>query len=185
MRFIRAFFFVGVLFIPSFVPVERVAWSEELHAASMLKVLYSKFGILGRGTDGNINLIPVKSFPGVIGTNFGWVIMIEPIPGNKLRTIREEFTLPEAPPTWGVQEKLGKLWVTPDRRTAVTEYPITSDKAVFANTWQFVPGDPIGAHSIRVYIDGALIGEYHFVIDKAKDEDQPKQYRSAKTERTA
>jgi hypothetical protein len=35
-----------------------------------------------------------------------------------------------------------------------------------SNEWRYAPGDPLGAHKMRVYIDGQLIKEFSFDIEE-------------------
>jgi hypothetical protein len=86
---------------------------------------------------------------------------------------REEFELPVAPPTWGPGETLGIFQVSPDRKTAVTERIVPTQLGFIANEWRYASGDPVGHHKMRVYIDGQLIREFGFDIEKVPDELNP------------
>jgi hypothetical protein len=112
-------------------------------------------------------LYETDKFPGVVAAPFGWFIVFKT---DKPTVVwREEFELPTAPPTWGPGEAMGIFQVTPDRRTAVTERIIPTKLGFIANEWRYAPGDPIGAHKMRVYIDGQLIREFGFDIEKAPE----------------
>jgi hypothetical protein len=87
---------------------------------------------------------------------------------------REEFELPIAPPTWGPGEAMGIFQVSPDRKTAVTERIIPTKLGFIANEWRYASGDPIGPHKMRIYIDGQLIREFSFDIEKMPDDANPR-----------
>ena len=42
-----------------------------------------------------------------------------------------------------------------------------------ANEWRYAPGDPIGAHAMRVYIDGQLVREFKFNIEDGPGHGRP------------
>jgi hypothetical protein len=60
---------------------------------------------------------------------------------------------------------MGVYTISPDRKTAVTERIVPTRVGFIANEWRFAPGDPTGAHAIRVYIDGQLIRDFRFRIE--------------------
>jgi hypothetical protein len=109
----------------------------------------------------------------VIAAPYGWYIIFK----TERPTViwREEFELPQAPPTWGPGEAMGIYTISPDRKTAVTERIIPTRLGFIANEWRYAPGDPIGAHKMRVYIDGQLIREFAFDIEQGpQDEPAPR-----------
>jgi hypothetical protein len=61
---------------------------------------------------------------------------------------------------------MGVYVISPDRKTAVTERIIPTRLGFVANEWRYAPGDPIGAHAMRVYLDGQLIREFRFDIEE-------------------
>ncbi|HWL72677.1 MAG TPA: hypothetical protein VNQ74_02245, partial [Burkholderiaceae bacterium] len=99
---------------------------------------------------------------------YGWYILFKTTKPTVVW--REEFELPEAPPTWGPGEAMGIFSISPDRKTAVTERIIPTRLGFIANEWRYAPGDPIGAHKMRVYIDGQLVREFSFDIEKGPDD---------------
>jgi hypothetical protein len=60
---------------------------------------------------------------------------------------------------------MGIYTISPDRKTAVTERIVPTRVGFIANEWRYAPGDPIGAHAMRVYIDGVLVKDFRFNID--------------------
>jgi hypothetical protein len=128
-----------------------------------LEVTSAQFGVFGADSEGHRVLFETDRFPAVIAAPYGWYIIFKT---SKPTVVwREEFELPEPPPTWGPGEALGLYTVSPDRRTAVTERVIPTGLGFIANEWRYAPGDPIGAHAMRIYIDGQLIREFRFNIE--------------------
>lgn len=133
-----------------------------------IEVVTAQFGIFGADPTGRRVLYETNKFPAIIAAPYGWFILFK---SDKPTVIwREEFELPEAPPTWGPGEAMGIYTISPDRKTAVTERIIPTRLGFIANEWRYAPGDPIGAHKMRVYIDGQLIREFSFSIEKGPED---------------
>lgn len=136
--------------------------SVRLAAGAKLDVVSAQFGVFGADTSGRRVLFETTNFPAITAAPFGWYIVFKT---DKPTVVwREEFELPEAPPTWGPGEVMGVFTISPDRRIAVTERIVPSRVGFIANEWRYAPGDPIGAHAMRVYIDGQLIRDFRFNI---------------------
>ena len=134
-----------------------------------LEVVSAQFGVFGADQAGRRILYETDKFPAVIAAPYGWYIVFKT---SKPTVIwREEFELPEPPPTWGPGEAMGIYTISPDRKTAVTERIIPTRLGFIANEWRYAPGDPIGAHKMRVYIDGQLIREFAFDIEQGPKDD--------------
>lgn len=132
-------------------------------AGTKLDVVSAQFGVFGADTSGRRVLFETTNFPAITAAPFGWYIVFKT---EKPTVIwREEFELPEAPPTWGPGEVMGVFTISPDRRIAVTERIVPTRVGFIANEWRYAPGDPIGAHAMRVYIDGQLIRDFRFNIE--------------------
>jgi len=129
-----------------------------------VEVVAAQFGVFGADQGGHRTLYETDKFPGIVAAPFGWFIVFK---ADKPTVVwREEFELPVAPPTWGPGEAMGIYIISPDRKTAVTERIIPTRLGFVANEWRYAPGDPLGAHAMRVYLDGQLIREFSFDIEK-------------------
>jgi hypothetical protein len=129
-----------------------------------LEVVSAQFGVFGADSTGRRVLLETSRFPAIVSAPYGWYIIFKT---SKPTVVwREEFELPVAPPTWGPGEAMGIFTISPDRKTAVTERIIPTRVGFIANEWRYAPGDPIGAHAMRVYIDGQLIKEFKFEIEE-------------------
>jgi len=136
--------------------------------AAELQVVTAQFGVFGADPNGRRLLYETDKFPAIPAAPYGWYILFKT---SKPTVVwREEFELPEVPPTWGPGEAMGIFSISPDRRTAVTERIIPTRLGFIANEWRYAPGDPIGAHKMRVYIDGQLVREFSFDIEKGPDD---------------
>lgn len=136
--------------------------------AAELQVVAAQFGVFGADPSGRRLLYETDKFPAIPAAPYGWYILFKT---NKPTVVwREEFELPEAPPTWGPGEAMGIFNISPDRKTAVTERIIPTRLGFIANEWRYAPGDPLGAHKMRVYIDGQLIREFSFDIEKGPED---------------
>ncbi len=146
----------------------KVAAAKTPLSAADVQVVTAQFGVFGADPSGRRLLYETNKFPAVPAAPYGWYILFK---ADKPTVVwREEFELPEAPPTWGPGEALGIFSISPDRKTAVTERIIPTRLGFIANEWRYAPGDPIGAHKMRVYIDGQLIREFSFDIEKGPDD---------------
>lgn len=145
--------------------------AESAATPAKIEVVSAQFGVFGADEEGRRILLETDRFPAVVSAPYGWYIVFKT---DKPTVVwREEFELPIAPPSWGPGEAMGIYIISPDRKTAVTERIIPTRLGFVANEWRYAPGDPIGAHAMRVYIDGQLIREFKFDI-----EDGPAQHRS-------
>jgi hypothetical protein len=144
-----------------------------------LEVTSAQFGIFGADSEGRRILFETDRFPAVTAAPYGWYIIFKT---SKSTVVwREEFELPEPPPSWGPGETLGIYTISPDRKTAVTERVIPTRLGFIANEWRYAPGDPIGAHAMRVYIDGQLVREFKFNIEDGPGHDRRSRGRAPTT----
>lgn len=137
------------------------------------EVIDARFGVFGANQSGQRVLIETNTLPAINGISFGWFVLFKT---DKPTVVwREEFELPEAPPTWGPGETAGAFTVSPDRRIAVTERIVPTALGFFANEWRYAPGDPVGKHKMRIYVDGVLLREFEFsILPHEESEEGPK-----------
>lgn len=144
-------------------PGKSAAAAAARQASAPLEVVTAQFGVFGADPTGRRVLFETDRFPAITAAPFGWFVVFKT---DKPTVIwREEFELPEVPPTWGPGEAMGVYTISPDRKTAVTERIVPTRVGFIANEWRYAPGDPIGAHSMRVYIDGQLVKDFKFAIE--------------------
>ena len=153
--------------------------AARVNKSGLLEVTSAQFGIFGADSEGHRVLYETDRFPAVVAAPYGWYIIFKT---NKPTVVwREEFELPEPLDNWGPGEALGVYTISPDRRTAVTERVIPTRLGFIANEWRYAPGDPIGAHAMRIYIDGQLIREFRFNIEDGPGHGRPTRGRGPST----
>lgn len=126
-----------------------------------VRVLKAEFGLFN--PDANPVFKPSKVVPLKEGQSFGWILLVET--DKPHLTLREEFTLPTQPVTWGDPPPTGIRVISDDGRIAVTQQEVSPDKGVLFNVWQIAPGDPTGRHTFRVFIEGNLAGSFEFDVE--------------------
>jgi hypothetical protein len=140
------------------------AATDSARTPAQIEVVSAQFGVFGADENGRRVLLETDRFPAVVSAPYGWYIIFKT---DKPTVVwREEFELPIEPPTWGPGEAMGIYVISPDRKTAVTERIIPTRLGFVANEWRYAPGDPLGAHAMRVYLDGQLIREFKFDIEQ-------------------
>ena len=138
--------------------------AQSARTPAQIEFVSAQFGVFGADESGRRILLETDRFPAVVSAPYGWYIVFKT---DKPTVVwREEFELPVEPPTWGPGEAMGIYIISPDRKTAVTERIIPTRLGFVANEWRYAPGDPIGAHAMRVYLDGQLIREFKFDIEE-------------------
>jgi hypothetical protein len=102
---------------------------------------------------------------------YQWVIEV-PREDREL-AVREVFQLPGGARIWGgvdfdvdaaAPQDDAMTVVNGDRSTGVTEFTDSLDDGVISHGWCVAPGDPTGAHRIRVFIGDRLLQEFRFEI---------------------
>src|SRR5438046_7465104 len=97
----------GLLSCASLPDASTAGTSPKASAARALKsgpleVTSAQFGIFGADSDGRRILFETDRFPAVIAAPYGWYIIFKT---SKPTVVwREEFELPEPPPSWGPGE---------------------------------------------------------------------------------
>jgi len=131
--------------------------------SASLQVVSAQFGVFGADSRGRRVLFETTQFPAITAAPYGWYIVFKT---DKPTVVwREEFELPVPLEDWGPGEAMGIYTISPDRKTAVTERIVPTRVGFIANEWRYAPGDPIGAHAMRVYIDGQLVKDFRFNIE--------------------
>ena len=97
---------------------------------------------------------------------FGWRIRFAEAP--PLVRYREVLKLPEAPAFWsGENDAYSPHVYSADRTTATTEQFAAPDpEGWIESAWCIAEGDPVGAHSIDVYIDDRHVKRFDFEVRK-------------------
>lgn len=97
---------------------------------------------------------------------FGWRIRLAEAPA--LVRIREVLKLPAAPAFWsGEDDPYSPHVFSADRTTATTEEYKAPQDGWIDGTWCIAEGDPVGAHTIDVFVEDAHAHHFAFEVKKA------------------
>lgn len=96
---------------------------------------------------------------------FGWRIRLADAPA--LVRIREVLQLPQAPAFWsGEDDPYSPHVFSADRTTATTEEYKAPQDGWIDGTWCIAEGDPVGAHSIDVFVEDEHTHRFDFEVKK-------------------
>lgn len=110
--------------------------------------------------DRNGDIVAADRIDTKLHQGFAWRLELK----GRQRSVsfREEFVLPAPARVWQVGPT---TTVAPDRASAVTTGNVMLDSSMsLRNGWVHSPGDPKGAHVIKVSVDGVLVREFHFTL---------------------
>ena len=91
---------------------------------------------------------------------FAWILRVEPAPRRV--AVREVFTLPAAPKSWGVSAE--STQVSNDRRRAETDLDDDIADGMIGNEWCVAEGDPLGRYRIEVFEGARLLHRFDFAV---------------------
>jgi hypothetical protein len=95
---------------------------------------------------------------------FGWLLEVGPQKAQV--TLREELRLPSRAGRWTSEPG---TTVDPDGAGATTELTQDVSEGMLAHEWCISPGDPTGAHRVRVYQGDRLLREFNFTVVPEQD----------------
>ena len=90
---------------------------------------------------------------------FGWVLSVAPQKATV--SIREELRLPARAPNWGTSDT---FTVHPDGAGATNRIEADLSEGLISSEWCLSPGDPLGAHHIRIYQGERLLRQFDFEV---------------------
>ncbi len=100
------------------------------------------------------------------GRPIGWVIAVD----TQKPTVRwrEEFTVPLPPQRWGMTPDTSDVRptsISADRLTASTERRVPVGGGTISHWWKLDATDHRGPHTMRVYIEDVLVGDFSFEVN--------------------
>jgi nuclease S1 len=122
-------------------------------APPRLRLISAQLGLLESTAAGGVAIRETTEIPRVPGATFGWILTFDSL--DREVAWREELVL-SAPPLHAGDAKQ----VSP--RKLVREGRARLEQGRLAQQWTLDAGDPIGAHRIRVYVDGRLAKSFRF-----------------------
>ena len=133
-----------------------------------IQVVTAQFGVFGADPAGRRVLFETDKFPAITAAPYGWFILFK-TDKPTVCGARSSSCLSRCP-TGGRARRWAcspcRLIARPPSRNA--SFRLAS--AFVGNEWRYAPGDPVGAHKMRVYIDGQLVREFRFDIEEGPDD---------------
>lgn len=94
---------------------------------------------------------------------YGWRLRLSD--AGKVVNVKEVLTLPSDPTYWPHEpSEFDTTAKFRDRTTTITERYVTPDKGWIGNGWCVLEGDPKGAYSAEVSIDGQFVQRFDFEV---------------------
>ncbi|MFZ2967787.1 MAG: hypothetical protein WA080_01885 [Sulfuricurvum sp.] len=146
--------FLGLGIPATALATMTVPWDDD-----QLTMVRAEFGIYQMTQKGE-HFIPTKTVPLIEGQNYGWRIFLKT--KAPLVHVREAFTLPTPPVTWG--ELSADQTISEDKRISTVEHDVAPYQGVIFNGWSVAKGDPSGHHTIRVIINHRYETVFEFEV---------------------
>lgn len=126
-----------------------------------IDVSKAEFGIAKIDSEGKFKFIPATRIPLQEGSKYGWRIKLKNVQGEV--TWREVIRLPKPPETWATDNG-ENFKLSTDGTEAISNRRQVVKDGVIENFWTIAPGDPPGKHTIHVYVNNSLVGNFEFEI---------------------
>ncbi len=135
--------------------------SSESIAAHPIVVSKAEFGIFQVGNNGKVTFIPTNKVPLNEGNLYGWRIRLKNYQGEV--TWREVLRLPKLPESWSTDNG-ENFSITANGAQGVTTRTQSAKDGIIQNSWTMLHGDPIGKHTIEVYIYDRRLASFDFEV---------------------
>jgi len=139
--------------------------SSESIAANPIIVSKAEFGIFRVENNGKVTFIATNKVPLNEGNQYGWRIWLKDYQGEV--TWREVLRLPKLPESWSTDNG-ENFSITANGAQGVTTRTQSPKSGIIHNSWTMVSGDPIGKHTIDIYIADHRIASFAFEIVPVK-----------------
>jgi hypothetical protein len=128
-----------------------------------ITVVAGEFGIYRQGDEGEPVFEKTDAVPLIVEQNYVWRLRVRTKADSV--QVREEFKLPAPPKVWNPSSE--HFEASKDGASAVSELDLPVDEGVIEHGWSVAKGDPIGEHTIKVFIQGKLAWTFHFKVVEA------------------
>jgi hypothetical protein len=115
------------------------------------------FGVLVANDGGEEHFEASSRVPLTQGQAYGWVMKLH----TSRTTVRwrERLQIPDGAPNWSAPAK------NPSSAAALHPEETLEGEGVIGHFWRVAPGDRSGSYSIEVYVEGALVQQFVFMLD--------------------
>lgn len=127
-----------------------------------LKIVGAEFVLVDGDKSGNPIIQRTRAVPRIAGQGYAWMIRVNKTSGRV--KVREEFTLPVAPRTWGEAPQGTTRSISPDGRTAISESFYDIKDEFIVHVWEVEAEDPLGTYVLRVFIESAPPEVFEFQV---------------------
>ena len=117
------------------------------------------FGVLVPGDDGNEHFEAAAHVPLTEGQAYGWVMKLHT--NRSSVRWRERLHIPEGKPNRSARA------ANPRTPAALPRDETLAREGVVGHFWRVARGDPRGAYSIELFVEGTLVQEFGFTMDEA------------------
>ncbi|MBR8837775.1 MAG: hypothetical protein DSM106950_28155 [Stigonema ocellatum SAG 48.90 = DSM 106950] len=139
--------------------------SSESRFAKPIIVSKAEFGIFRVDNKGKVTFLLTNKVPLNEGNQYGWRIWLKDYQGEV--TWREVLRLPKLPESWSTDNG-DNFSMTPNGIQGVTTRTQSAKDGIIQNSWTILRGDPIGKHTIFVYIADRRIASFEFEVVPVK-----------------
>ncbi|MEO3430138.1 hypothetical protein AAFN88_14855 [Pelagibius sp. CAU 1746] len=155
---------------PAALAMAACAWLAGPSSALSAEVTEAEFLVSVSDGEGNLRSVQADIVPYLPDRAcFGWRLRLAGAPA--LVRYREVLKLPSAPDFWtGENDSYSPHRYSADRTTATTEEFAAPDKdGWISSRWCIAEGDPVGPHSIDVYVGDSHARHFAFEVKKLSD----------------
>lgn len=147
--------------------VENTIASSGSTTAKPIIVSKAEFGVFRTDKNGKVTFIPTTRVQLEEGNRYGWRIQLKNYQGEV--KWREILRLPKRPESWGTDNGENFSISTNGTQGVTTRTQLTQD-GMIRNSWTMVSGDPIGKHTVDIYINDRQIASFEFEVVPAKSQ---------------
>lgn len=143
-------------------PPQAAPTCQNITIAPDLVLTRGDFGMFNQ-TRGGEEFVVTNKVPFAVGQNYGWKMQLKTT-RPQVRW-REEFQLPAIPKTWGTATLDPQFTLTEAGLKGIVERTGDVRNGELSDVWHTLEGDPRGAHSITVFLEGQKVCEFAFVVE--------------------
>ncbi|MBO3461099.1 hypothetical protein G7B40_024260 [Aetokthonos hydrillicola Thurmond2011] len=135
--------------------------SAESIAAKPIVVSKAEFGLFKFDHKGKVTFIPTDKVLLTEGNQYGWRIWLKDYHGEV--KWREVLRLPKLPESWSTDHG-ENFSMTANGTGGVTTRTQPVKNGVIQNYWTVLHGDPVGKHTVEVYVYNRRLASFNFEV---------------------